>query len=831
MDVTALARSLQREARRANERRLLVLAGDRASGRAAARGALSAIGIDPDAVSMVTDCDRLGADHPDWEVLVPSRAGDLLGTTRQAVVLDAHSGFSPNVLGRVVGAVDGGGVLVVLTPPLSAWPDRPTNFAESMAVPPFGIEDVTGRFRERLVETLRVHPGVAIVDVDGDAIERDGLTDPDPAPPVDRSFSAPPNAAFPDAAYEACLTADQVRAVSALEALGEPGNAVVVEADRGRGKSSAAGLAGAALAAAGNDVLVTAPSFRATRTCFERARELLAKLGQIEQGGTVPGQTEQEGTTLTRTEQGGTNQRTRGPGGDDSVPRRLSTANGGCVRFVDIADAVDLPADPDVVIVDEAAAVPVRRLERFLAAPAVAFCTTVRGYEGAGRGFDIRFRDRLADSEYRVREVELTDPIRYAAGDPLEAWAFRALLLDARPAVTPAIADASADAVSYRAPSPAELLEDEHLLREAFGLLVLAHYRTEPDDLGRLLDAPNLHLRVLTHGGHVVAVAMLAREGGLDADTRVSMYEGSRVRGNMLPDVLTSQLRDEAAAAPIGYRVVRIATHHAVRHAGLGSQLLGAIEAEASGVSGTDAARSGTTLVQRAAIDPDRRLDAVDWLGVGYGATPELLRFWARNGYRTVHFSTTRNDRSGEYSAIMLRPLTDAGVELRDRHGRRFRDRVAGLLADPLRDADPDVVRAILRTIPAAPDLDLTAYEQRVAASAAYGPGISDVAPSVFRDLALAAFLIEPPTAAGDAIPAGPDDVSGTEPPLSAIDARERRLLVRKCLQAYRWHAVAEELGYVSSSECLRTFGDTMQPLVDTFCGAPAREERRRYVE
>lgn len=811
MDVTALVRSLRREARRANERRLLVLAGDRASGRATARSALSAIDVEPDAVSMVTDCDRLGADRPDWEVLAPSRAGDLLGTTRQAVVLDAHSGFSPNVLGRVVGAVDGGGVLIVLTPPLSAWPDRRTDFDESMAVPPFGLEDVTGRFRERLVETLRVHPGVAIVDVDSDTIERDGLTDPDPAPPADRSFSGPPNASFPDAAYEACLTADQVRAVRTLEALGEPGNAVVVEADRGRGKSSAAGLAAAALAVEGDDVLVTAPSFRATRTCFERARELLAILDQSEHGET--------------------NRRAIGRGGDDPVPRRLSTTDGGCVRFADVADAVDLPDDPDAVIVDEAAAVPVRRLERFLTAPAAAFCTTVRGYEGAARGFDIRFRDRLADSEYRIHEVELADPIRYAAGDPLEAWAFRALLLDATPAVTPAIADAGPGTVRYRVPSPAELLEDEHLLREAFGLLVLAHYRTEPDDLGRLLDAPNLQLRVLTHDGHVVTVAMLAREGGLDADTRVSMYEGSRVRGNMLPDVLTSQLRDEAAAAPIGYRVVRIATHHAVRQAGLGSQLLGAIEAEATGASDTDAARSGAALVESAAIDPDRRLDAVDWLGVGYGATPELLRFWARNGYRTVHFSTTRNDSSGEYSAIMLRPLTDAGAELRERHGRRFRDRVAGLLADPLRDADPDVVRVILRTIPAPPDLNLTDYEQRIAASAAYGPGLSDVAPNVFRDLALAAFLVEPLTATDDASPAVTNDVSSTESPLSTIDVRERRLLVRKCLQAYRWHAVAEELGYISSSECLRTFGDAMQPLVDAFCGAPARAERERYGE
>jgi tRNA(Met) cytidine acetyltransferase len=822
MDLPSLARSLHDEARRANERRLLVLAGERTAGRTAARDVVSALDVDPTAVSLVTDRERLGIDtdrkrfeadtdrgtaHPDWDVLPPSRAGELLGTTREAVVLDAHAGFSPNVLGRVVGAVDGGGLLVVVTPPLSAWPDRRTDFDETMAVLPFGIEDVTGRFRERLVGTLRTHPGVAIADVDAGSIEREGLTDPPPAPSRERSFSRPPRARFPDATYAACLTADQVRAVRTLESLRDPGNAVVVEADRGRGKSSAAGLAAGALAASGADVLVTAPSFRATRACFERAAELLGTLDESRRAESTDGSA-------------------------DRVPRDLSTAAGGRVRFCEVADAVDLPGDPDVVIVDEAAALPVRRLEQFLAAPAVAFCTTVHGYEGAGRGFDIRFRDRLAESGLRVRDVELSDPIRYAAGDPVESWAFRALLLDARPAVEPAVEDADLASVRYRAPTPTDLLADEHLLREAFGLLVAAHYRTEPDDLGRLLDAPNLRLRALTYEGHVVSVAMLAREGGLDADTRAGMYEGSRIRGNMLPDVLTSQLRDEDAAVPVGYRVVRIATHHALRQSGLGSKLLDTVAVEVGGsASGAVEKAQSVDSLDAESIEPDDRLEAVDWLGVGYGATPELLRFWARNGYRTVHFSTTRNDRSGEYSAIMLRPVTAAGRTLRDRHGRRFRDRVAGLLADPVRDADPDVVRALLRTIPAGPDLDLTDYEQRVAAGAAYGPGLSDVAPSVFRELALAAFLLEPPVATDRDRDSDSGSDSDSAGPLSEVGARERRLLVRKSLQAHRWDDVAEELGYVSTSECLRTFGETMQPLVDALCGQPARLERERYAE
>ena len=133
------------------------------------------------------------------------------------------------------------------------------------------------------------------------------------------------------------------------------------------------------------------------------------------------------------------------------------------------------------------------------------------------------------------------------------------------------------------------------------GLLVVAHYRTEPTDMLRLLDAPNIVIRALEYDGHIVSVAVLVREGGLDAPLRASMYEGQRVRGNMLPDVLTSQLRDEAAAEPVGYRVMRIATHQAARSRGLGSQLLGECHTEFA--------------------------DRVDWFGVGFGATPRLIDF------------------------------------------------------------------------------------------------------------------------------------------------------------------------------------------------------------
>ena len=334
--IADLAASLRAEARAADERRALVIAGGRSAGYEAAETALEATDIAREDTTLVGDQAALRC-----EQIAPVHAGRLLGTTRDAVVVDAHDTCPPNVLGRTVGAVDGGGLYVIVAPPLDEWPERRDGFDASLAVPPFEEADVTGRFRERLVETLRAHRGVAVYDADAGEVRDNGLTDPPPRRP--RTPPTPPaDSPFPNAAFEACLTEDQAEAVTALAALRDPDTAVVVESDRGRGKSAAAGIAAACLAADGRDVAVTAPQYRSAREVFARAESLLASLGRLDDVAGDP-------------------------------PKRLD-AGAGVVRYLPVADAAD--ADPDVLLVDEAAALPVRQLESFLDAhPAsIVYC-------------------------------------------------------------------------------------------------------------------------------------------------------------------------------------------------------------------------------------------------------------------------------------------------------------------------------------------------------------------------------------------------------------------------------------------------------------------------
>ena len=739
------ARQLRSDAIATDQRRLLVLSGDR---ERCYEGAETAVGaIDAGATVTVSDHDIVG------EGVSYDRVGTLLGRTYDCVVVDCHDTCRPNAIGQATGTIDGGGLLILLAPPLSAWTAARGRFAAALAPPPFAVDAVGSRFKRHLLRTLRTHRGVSIVDVDTGRRTKHRRERREPRRPAGR-IRPPPDASFPDTVYEACLSADQRDAVAECERLSEAGTAVVLEADRGRGKSSAAGLAAAAFALDGERVVVTAPGYRNAAALFERASELLDSMD----------------VSFEDDRDGGSRPCLRTPTGE--------------IRFLPPGEAVD--SDADLVFVDEAAAIPVRTLTGLSSvARGVCFSTTVRGYEGAGRGFDVRFRGTLEES-HAVTEIRLSEPIRYAAGDPIEVWLFHALLLDATPPPGQLLAGADPANAVYERLDRDSLADDEPALRDVFGLLVYGHYRTQPDDLARLLDAPEIEIRALTVDGHPVSVALLAREGGLGAGTRRAAYEGDRIRGNLIPDLLTSQLRDPEAGVPVGYRVLRIVTHHAVRSEGFGSRLLDRIAAEFG--------------------DRDTDGRAVDYLGVSYGATPELLSFWAANGYRPVHLSTTRNDTSGEHSAVMLRPLSERGIDLADRHGEWFRQRLPGVLPGALRELDPDTVRAVLAAVSADIPVDLAGFEWRLVASAAYGPGLYDTAPGPFRRLALAAL------------------VSGV-----VADPDAERLLVVRVLQNAGWAEAAARLGYVSQRECKRALGAAYRPIVDHYGGEIARREADRY--
>ena len=350
----------------------LVACDTAAEGALLAEQAMDELGIGPDRVNA-------------------TRVGELIGRSRDAVTVNGHAGLDPDLLGAAAGAVAGGGALVLLMPS-RPWTADP--WAERLAPWPHTVADVRSGFLRRLGTVLDRAPGVTFLGAD---------VPPRPSR-IQRTPAAPPAA-----------TADQARAVTELAAAlsaVEPVPAVLI-ADRGRGKSSALGLAAAQLI---GPVSVTGPGRGAVTEVLARA--------------------------------------------DD---------HGVEVAWVEPRDLPSVPSDR-VLLVDEAAALPIELLRaaarRFRR---VAFATTVHGYEGTGRGFEVRFLESLDRLRPGWRRIELTEPIRWAPGDPVETAVNDALLLAAEPSAS------VAGPVRYEALPAAALADDEDTLLQVVGLLVQAH--------------------------------------------------------------------------------------------------------------------------------------------------------------------------------------------------------------------------------------------------------------------------------------------------------------------------------------------------------------------
>lgn len=618
-EATALARlsaSLRGKASASNHRLALVLAGGLGWTLSAATAAVST--NDGERVIWLSEREINSPQLP------LSRGDRLLGSELDVLVYDAHGGFDPDSFGAALGALRGGGLLLLLTPNLESWPLLPDPQATRLAVHPFSGRQVTGRFLSRFARILASSDGLVLV----------GESAPIPGPPG----PSPSPVALTAEAHGDCRTPDQAQAVSAIleTARGRARRPLVLTSDRGRGKSSALGIAVAGLMEKGQgSILVTAPRRSAVDPLFHHASRLLPEA---------------------------------------HVQSNRIAHLEAFVEFLPPDALCCARRNADILLVDEAAGIPAPMLEQLLREhPRIVFATTVQGYEGTGHGFEVRFRRTLDRLAPLWREMRMKTPIRWAPDDPLERLAARALLLDAVPAEESLIAGASPEICRFRRLDRDALAKDETTLSRLFGLLVLAHYQTRPLDLRHLLDGPNIQVYALFHEGQVTATALVAIEGGFGTELTRAIFEGRRrPRGHLLPQTLCAHAGIREATALTYARIIRIAVHPSAQGRGLGRSLLeGIIE---------DAGARGLDLV-----------------GSSFGATPDLLDFWGHCGLPPLHMGTSRNAASGARAVVVLRPLSPAGDSLQKLALERLGRRLPSLLAEPLRDLEPEIAAALLR--------------------------------------------------------------------------------------------------------------------------------------
>ena len=385
------------------------------------------------------------------------------------------------------------------------------------------------------------------------------------------------------------LTKEQTHAQASL--LDQQAESYVLIAPRGRGKSTLLGDSIAKLLKAGKRVAVTAPNQAAISTLKARFEHKAESIDL-----------------------------------DENLPFFAPDA---------------LLADEnqwDYLFVDEASMIPVPLLIALnQKAKHCVFSTTDYGYEGAGKGFGIRFCQYLKQLNSSLKELSLQQPIRWGGNDPLENWINDCFFLGViNQAATTHNSTASNE---YQQLVGKEWLSKTELLAQTFQLLVSAHYQTSSDNLRWILDDPSVSTFLSLQGNTLNSVAIITEEGDLPDALCLDVMQGTRrPRGHLIPQSLLAHEGIADAGQYIYWRISRIATEQAQQNQGLASELIRHIEEVAKG--------------------------RCDFLCTSFAATADVVAFWLKNGFIPVRLGTGKDQASGCYSLMMVKPMHDKACDL-----------------------------------------------------------------------------------------------------------------------------------------------------------------------
>jgi len=456
-----------------------------------------------------------------------------------------------------------------------------------------------------------------------------------------------------------CKTKEQLAAVEAIKKvmLGHRNRPLVLTADRGRGKSSALAIACANLIENTKlplNIIISAPHAQALTVFFQQLASSLpnAIFDKL---------------SLTFTHY--------------NLPSQPSSK----LFFLPMDILLDEKPTANLILIDEAAAIPVYLLEQLIQVyHRVVFSTTLHGYEGAGRGFALKFQQSLAKQQPQWQALHINEPIRWAVNDPLEQFVFSSCLLNARLSDVSKINEAeyiskkglptnkmACNELEFTHHDKISLIENEITLSQLFSVLVTAHYQTSPSDLRLMLDNNQVDIVSLSDGKKIIAVALLMHEGECEQQTIQGILQGSRrLKNQFLPQSLMNHCGFEQAFNYRYLRVMRIAVHPSLHHQGIGRYFLGQIEHYAK---------------QR----------NCDILGTSFGANTQLLQFWLSANFSVIRIGFTKDQASGEHSALLFKSLTKKAVSAQKMLSAEFYRSFSYLLSEQYQYLVTDLVALI----------------------------------------------------------------------------------------------------------------------------------------
>lgn len=492
-----------------------------------------------------------------------------LGQEIQQAAVCAEQGIDAEALALVSGMIRAGGVLWLLIPPLDTWLNLPNPANQRFMSYPLDYHQAWSGFNHHLLRHL----------------EQDALWLHQYHTPQ-WQYQAPPMNA-----YEA-LTPDQQHGLSAIMALAQTASPrpLVMSAKRGRGKSTLLGEAAVSLMQQGKHrIVISAMRIEQCENLFNRIQ-------------------------LHQTEIGSSAQKS--------------------VSFIAPDALLAKPISADIVLIDEAAHWPVAMLKTLLRLyPRVVLATTLEGYEGSAQGFNLTLKPHLDQYYTGWKTISLTQPIRWAAFDPLEK------MMDALLGCQVDIVkrdETPLSPLSYSEERFGTLTNEQQW--QVWALLRTAHYQTTPADLQQWLCAPNLRFTLAWEGEQIVGVLLSVNEGELP-----NLGVARRVKGHLVPQLLRLHTGHNELITYTWQRIMRVAVHPNRRRRGIGQALIRYWSQQQS----------------------------TDWLSVSYGLTAELLPFWRKLGFFSVHLGAKRDKASASYNLVMVKTERQSAVfdALRQRYG------------------------------------------------------------------------------------------------------------------------------------------------------------------
>ncbi|XP_023932402.1 RNA cytidine acetyltransferase-like isoform X2 [Lingula anatina] len=622
-------------------------------------------------------------------------------------------------------------------------------------------QDVVGRFNERFLLSLASCKRCMVIDdqlnvlpVSSHTLQIQPVppkTSDDPLPPSEQELKELKESLQDTqpvgVLVDSCKTLDQAKAVlKFVEAISEKTlrSTVSLTAARGRGKSAALGLAIAAAVGFGySNIFVTSPSPENLKTVFEFVFKGFDSLEYQEH-------LDYELVQSTN------------PEFNNAIVRvNIFREHRQTIQYIHPGDAHKL-GQAELVCIDEAAAIPLPLVKNLLGPYLVFMASTVNGYEGTGRSLSLKLLQQLrqqnvtfgkqatdqqkgapgglASATGRIlHEISLTESIRYGDGDAVEQWLNEVLCLDA----------SNVQRISSGCPVPEncdlyyvnrDTLFSYHKASEAFlqrimGLYVASHYKNTPNDLQMLSDAPAHHIFVLLGPvdptqntlPEVLCVLQVCLEGEISKSNIMnSLSRGKRASGDLIPWTISQQFQDHDFPQLSGGRVVRIATHPDYQGMGYGTRALeilqhyyegkipslvedAVVEEAVPTVSKDAVGLLEERIAPRKNLPPlllklsERPAEKLDYLGVSYGLTAGLLKFWKRSGFIPVYLRQTPNDLTGEHSCIMLKVLNEGEKTEQEEESwlmafwKDFRRRFLSLLSYQFRTFHPSLSLSILQ--------------------------------------------------------------------------------------------------------------------------------------